>query len=104
MEKKEIAMVGLEIVAYAGEARTKLLNALKEAENGNFNVAEQMIEEANEFILKAHQTQTKMLQAEAKGEDMEIGFIMVHGQDHLMTTMLLRDLMKHFIQLYKRTR
>mgnify|MGYP001397698766 CR=1 FL=1 len=104
MEKKEIAMVGLEIVAYAGDARTKLLNALKEAENGNFNVAEQMIEEANEFILKAHQTQTKMLQAEAKGEDMEIGFIMVHGQDHLMTTMLLRDLMKHFIQLYKRTR
>jgi len=104
VEKKEIAMVGLEIVAYAGDARTKLLNALKEAENGNFNVAEQMIEEANEFILKAHQTQTKMLQAEAKGEDMEIGFIMVHGQDHLMTTMLLRDLMKHFIQLYKRTR
>ena len=27
---------------------------------------------------------------------------MIHGQDHLMTTLLLKDLMKHLIELYKR--
>ncbi|HGJ7941125.1 TPA: PTS lactose transporter subunit IIA, partial [Streptococcus pneumoniae] len=25
-----------------------------------------------------------------------------HGQDHLMTTILLKDLMHHLIELYKR--
>ena len=27
---------------------------------------------------------------------------MIHGQDHLMTTLLLKDLMKHLIELYKK--
>ncbi len=26
----------------------------------------------------------------------------MHGQDHLMTTLLLRDMMGHMIELYKR--
>jgi len=32
---------------------------------------------------------------------LELGFIFVHGQDHLMTTLLLRDLIMDFIELYK---
>ena len=51
----------------------------------------------------AHQAQTGMLQAEARGESVEVGFIMVHAQDHLMTTMLLRDVVNSFITLYERT-
>ena len=26
----------------------------------------------------------------------------MHGQDHLMTTILLKDLMKHLLEFYKR--
>lgn len=96
-------MIGFEIVAYAGDARSKLINALKEAEQGNYDEADKLIESATELITQAHQSQTDMLQAEARGEDVELGFIMVHGQDHLMTTMLLRDVIQNFITLYKRT-
>lgn len=32
---------------------------------------------------------------------MEMGFIFIHGQDHLMTTLLLRDLIQDFIVLYR---
>ena len=32
---------------------------------------------------------------------MDMGFIFIHGQDHLMTTLLLRDLIQDFIELYK---
>ncbi|MCE4147363.1 PTS lactose/cellobiose transporter subunit IIA, partial [Bacillus velezensis] len=38
------------------------------------------------------------------GKDMELGFIFVHGQDHLMTTLLLRDLIQDFIELYRSRR
>ncbi|MCJ0587148.1 PTS lactose transporter subunit IIA, partial [Enterococcus cecorum] len=27
---------------------------------------------------------------------------LMHGQDHLMTTLLLKDMMSHMIELYKR--
>ncbi|HAQ1206662.1 TPA: PTS lactose/cellobiose transporter subunit IIA, partial [Enterococcus faecium] len=35
------------------------------------------------------------------GKEMEMGFIFIHGQDHLMTTLLLRDLIQDFIVLYR---
>lgn len=103
MNKEECIMVGFEIVAYAGDARSQMINALNYARKGNFSAAEDCLKEANECINQAHKTQTDMLQAEARGEQNEIGFIMVHGQDHLMTTMLLRDVIDNFIELYRRT-
>ena len=102
MNKEEVGLVGFEIVAFAGEARSKLLMALNEAEKNNFEKADELVEEANKSILEAHASQTKMLAAEAGGEDIELGFIMVHAQDHLMTTMLLRDTIKHLFNIYKK--
>lgn len=102
MNKKEVAMIGFEVVAFAGEARSKLMEALNEAEQGNFDVADRLVEEANESLIEAHKSQTAMLAAEAGGEDIEIGFIMVHAQDHLMTTMLLKDTIKHLFNIYKK--
>lgn len=101
MDKKEAAMIGFEIVAYAGEARSNLLQALKEAKRGEFENVDELIEKANESILKAHKAQTEMLAKEAGGEDVELGFIMVHGQDHLMTTMLLKDIIENLLDIYK---
>lgn len=102
MTKEDVTMIGFEIVAYAGDARTKLLNVLQKAQNGEFEETEKLIQEAEECLLQAHKAQTEMIQKEAGGEDVELGFIMVHGQDHLMTTILLKELMKHLIELYKR--
>lgn len=101
MDKQEVAMIGFEIVAYAGEARSTLLQALKEAKSGNFENTDSLIEKANESILKAHKAQTDMLAKEAGGEDIELGFIMLHGQDHLMTTMLLKDIIENLIDIYR---
>ena len=83
MTKEDVTMIGFEIVAYAGDARSKLMIALNKAQN-------------------AHNSQTDILAKEAAGEDLEMSFIMIHGQDHLMTTILLKELMKHLIELYKR--
>ena len=101
MTKEELSMVGFEIVAYSGDARSTLLSLLKEMRAGNFENVEEKLKEVDENINLAHQSQTKILQQEARGEDMEMGFIFIHGQDHLMTTILLRDLVDDFINLYE---
>ena len=101
MTKDELSMVGFEIVAYSGDARSTLLELLKEMRAGNFDNVEEKLKEADENINLAHQSQTTILQQEACGEDMEMGFIFIHGQDHLMTTILLRDVIEDFITLYK---
>ena len=79
MNREEVTLLGFEIVAYAGDARSKLLEALKAAEAGDFAKADALVEEANGCIVT-----------------------MMHGQDHLMTTILLKDMMHHLIELYKR--
>ena len=101
MDKKELQMLGFEIVAYSGDARSTLLQLLKEVRSGNFDNVDKAIKDADENLAKAHNPQTALLAQEAGGEDLELGFIFVHGQDHLMTTLLLRDLITDFIELYK---
>ncbi len=61
-----------------------------------------MIEEAEQCIADAHRAQTSLLQKEAQGDDIAYSVTMMHGQDHLMTTILLKDLIKYLMQLYKR--
>ncbi|WP_315459560.1 PTS lactose/cellobiose transporter subunit IIA [uncultured Streptococcus sp.] len=102
MNKEEVTMLGFEIVALAGDARSKILDALNLAEEGKFDEAEEMIEEANKVLVAAHNSQTDMLAKEASGEDIALGLIMMHGQDHLMTTVLLKDLIHHLINIYKK--
>ncbi|MFA1310496.1 PTS lactose/cellobiose transporter subunit IIA [Streptococcus dysgalactiae] len=102
MNREEITLLGFEIVSYAGEARSKLLDALKAAQNGDFEKAEELVESANSSIVEAHHAQTSLLQKEVAGEDLAFSVTLMHGQDHLMTTLLLKDMMKHMIELYKR--
>ena len=102
MNREEVTLLGFEIVAYAGDARSKLLEALNAAQAGEFDRAESLVEEANACIGEAHHAQTSLLTKEAAGEDLAYSVTMMHGQDHLMTTLLLKDLMKHMIELYKR--
>jgi PTS system lactose-specific IIA component len=103
MNREEVTMLGFEIVAYAGDARSKMLEALKAAQSREFDKAEELLKEAEECLNDAHRAQTELLQKEASGEDIAYSITMMHGQDHLMTSILLQDLMKHLIELYRRS-
>ncbi|KRO00161.1 PTS lactose/cellobiose transporter subunit IIA [Companilactobacillus kimchiensis] len=100
--KEDISMTGFAIVAYSGDARSALMKALENAREGKIDEAKKLVEEANQSIVDAHNEQTKLLANEAGGMDMDVTFIMVHGQDTLMTTMMLMDQCKFFIDEYDR--
>lgn len=102
MTREEVTMLGFEIVAYSGDARSKLLIAVEKAKAGEFDACDQLISEAQDCLNDAHKTQTELLQQEARGEGSEIGIIMVHAQDHLMTTMLLKDIINTLIDVYRK--
>ena len=46
-------------------------------------------------------SQTEMLAAEANGEGPEINILLVHSQDHLMTSMLAQELIRELIYLHE---
>ena len=99
MTKEEASMIGFEIVAYSGDARSKLLLAVEKLTKEFVNV---IIDCRSKWMLNdAHKSQTELLQMEARGEHIDIGFITVHAQDHLMTTILLKDIINNLLDIYR---
>lgn len=96
---EEIAMT---IVGNAGESRSLAFEALREAKNGNYDKAQEYLEQSKERSLAAHEIQTELICNEADGKNIEINFLMVHAQDHLMTSILARELITEMIELYKK--
>lgn len=98
----ETEMIVFSIISNAGDASAKFLTAIKEAENGNFQEADELMKTGDENLLKAHKVQTEMIQKEINGEKYEMGILMVHAQDHLMNAILLKDLASSMIKLHKK--
>ena len=101
MTADELELTMIEIVALSGDARTKLLTAVKKAKEGDFAGARALVDEAQGLLNDAHTSQTDLLTAEARGEVTTPSVLLVHAQYHLMTTMLLRDVIDALMDIYR---
>ena len=93
-------LVAMEIILHSGNARSEAFQALKLAKEGKIEEAKEALKVAKEESLKAHKVQTNLIHEEARGNKAEIGLLLVHAQDHLMTSMLAKDLIEEMIDLY----
>lgn len=94
-------LVSMTIIANSGDARSFAFHALEEAKLGNFDEADKLLKQSDASANLAHKAQTDLLFAEANGNKQDINVLMVHSQDHLMTSMLAAELIKEIILLYK---
>ncbi|MCI9623268.1 MAG: PTS lactose/cellobiose transporter subunit IIA [Lachnospiraceae bacterium] len=98
MDAEKIIM---ELVVNGGDARSKALEAVALAAKQDFESAAEKMKECEASMYKAHHYQTELIQAEMRGEKTELSLIMVHGQDHLMNAMTVRDLALQMIEMYR---
>lgn len=99
-----LEMTIMNLVVDSGSCRSFAMEAISLAKEGEFEKAEQAIKNAEEEILKAHHSQTDLIQKEAGGDKTDISLLLIHSQDHLMTAIVVKDLAKEFIELYRRMR
>ncbi|WP_160676444.1 PTS lactose/cellobiose transporter subunit IIA [Clostridium sp. C8-1-8] len=98
---QENDLVSMTIIANSGDARSFAFQALEEAKAGNFEKAEELLAKSDVSASLAHKAQTELLFKEANGYKQDINVLLVHSQDHLMTSMLANELIKEIILLYK---
>lgn len=98
----ELEKIVFDIIINVGAARAASYDALKAAEKGDYEEAEQLLKVADEEVKKAHQAQTDVIQKEARGEGIPVTVLFVHAQDQLMTTLAERQLIENMIAMYKR--
>jgi len=92
-------IIALNLISNSGTSRSLSFEALEKAKEGNFEEARELIKAASKSSLLAHKAQTELLQAEAAGNPLEYSIIMVHAQDHLMTSILAKDLIEQMIEM-----
>jgi cellobiose PTS system EIIA component len=90
-----------QIILHGGNGKSLAMEAIFAAKQGDMKEAKAKLAEANEAINEAHRIQTELIQGEIKGNKTPISLLMVHAQDHLMTSIMVKDLAKEFVDLYK---
>lgn len=101
MDDKNLeAIMGL--IMNSGNAKSDSMEAIRAAKQGDFDKADAKMVDAEESLVRAHQSQTGLLTKEAQGESVELSLLTVHSQDHLMTSIAFKDLAKEIIDVYRR--
>ena len=92
----------MEIIVNAGQSRSLCFEALHAARQGNLDEAKSLLREADGYARQAHKMQTKLIAQDAGEARQPMTLIMVHAQDHLMNSLLARELSEEIIHLYQR--
>lgn len=102
MDESESQMIAFEIILHSGNARTAVHEAMELMKESKFEEADAKLAEADEELRLAHASQSNMLAEFSQGTKIEIQIIMVHAQDHLMTTMTLKEVAEELKVVYKK--
>lgn len=98
-EKREA--IAMRIIAGAGSARSYAFGAIEAARRGQFEHAEQQLQQADESLRDAQEAHRELLQLYAMGEVPQLDVLLSHAQDHFMTAALARDLAGELVQVYR---
>ncbi|MBA9087925.1 PTS system cellobiose-specific IIA component [Fontibacillus solani] len=89
------------LIANAGEARSKAMEAIQAAKFKEVDRARTLLAEARVSSRTAHKIQTSLLQQEASGNKYEVSVLLIHAQDHLMNAITVIDLAETIVDLFE---
>jgi PTS system cellobiose-specific IIA component len=90
-----------EIISHGGDARGYAYEALREAKEKNLDKAKELLDKAQDELDLAHNTQTKLIQAELNGGNLKMSLLMVHAQDQLMTAISEKNLIEQMVDMLR---
>jgi len=89
------------IIINAGQSRSLCYEALQSAKEGDFADADDKMQQAQHFAREAHLVQTQLIEADEGEGKTKMTLVMVHAQDHLMTSILAKELVTELIEIYR---
>ncbi|MER0122345.1 PTS lactose/cellobiose transporter subunit IIA [Streptococcus sp. ZJ93] len=101
MEQNEQLESIMGLIMHGGTAKSHAVEAIALAKEGNFAAAKEKLRIADEELIHTHHAQSGMLTKEAQGQKIPFSLLLVHGQDHLMTSITFVDLAKEIVSLYE---
>ena len=101
-EENDLEEVVMGLIINAGNARSLAYTALRQAKQGDFAAAKATMEQSRQALSDAHRVQTQLIESDEGEGKMKVSLVLVHAQDHLMTSMLARELVVELIALHEK--
>ncbi|MEW5552948.1 PTS lactose/cellobiose transporter subunit IIA [Peribacillus frigoritolerans] len=101
--KQDLSELSFQLILHSGNARSCALEAIALQKQGKSSDAQDKLKEAEQEFVAAHKIQTALIQQEVNGEKFDIPMLLIHAQDHLMTSMTTKDLAIEIVELHEKT-
>ncbi|WGV99421.1 PTS lactose/cellobiose transporter subunit IIA [Vibrio sp. YMD68] len=89
------------LLCEVGQAKSSFMQAMFEARQSNFSESMTLLDHGDEALANVHKSQTSLIGFDEGEGKVRMTLILTHIQDHIMTTMLCRDLAVEIIELRK---
>lgn len=100
VDVEKISLTAMEIITYAGLAKSNYMMALKEYKTGNKDNAAQKMEEGSAAFLNAHEVHSKILTDEMETLEPQVCLLLVHAEDQLMGAETIKLFVEELMELY----
>ncbi|MDU7147605.1 MAG: PTS lactose/cellobiose transporter subunit IIA [Clostridium sp.] len=97
-----LELVSFQLISNVGEARSALFEAMRAAREECFEEADKLVRDAEDSLIKAHESHSSLIMQEASGDKVQISLLLMHAEDQLMTTELLKGMAKEVILTHKK--
>lgn len=99
-----VEKVAFDLISNVGTAKSLIMEAIIESREGDIEKARALMEESEQYILNGHKSHFDVIQKEADGEKVEISLILMHAEDQMITTMMLKDIANELINMNEKYR
>lgn len=87
----DVQTFAVSIIADSGDSKSYSLEAMECIKKGDLSKARELLQKADEALLRAHKTHTELLCQEANGETISFSMFLMHSESHLTTAEVTRE-------------
>lgn len=91
----------MELIINAGEAKSCAMEALRAAKAGDWDQVDNYLSQSAAASKLAHDAQTGLIGLDEGEGKVSVNLILVHAQDHIMTSMLAKEMIEELITIHR---
>lgn len=99
---EQLSATAMEIITYAGVAKSSYIQAMQLAKKHQFSEADRMLHEGDNVLKQAHKFHMEMLQKEAEENEPQVSMLLLHAEDQFMSCETIKLMVQEFIELFKK--
>ncbi|PAD36281.1 PTS lactose/cellobiose transporter subunit IIA [Terribacillus saccharophilus] len=101
LEELTEEQVCFQMILHSGNARSKVLQALRLYREGDIEKVNEMLTDAEEDLSLVHKVHFQLVQQEAAGQQQELSLLFLHAEDHFMSTLTMKEMVKEMIPIFQ---